>query len=165
MGRRTVSGDNRRMNDLSEQTQFGYTIVDVARLLRRVYDRRSMHLGMTRAQWRAMHYIRRQPGMNQTELAEVLDLEAIAVGRVVDRLVREGLVERREDPADRRRWQLHPAGRFEDMMASYNRIADALTEDMFAGIDRGQLAASRAVFEKVRATLLELEQAGRNGKR
>jgi MarR family transcriptional regulator for hemolysin len=165
MGRRSAAGDNRRMNDLSEQTQFGYTIVDVARLLRRVYDRRSMHLGLTRAQWRAMHYIRRQPGMNQTELAEVLDLEAIAVGRVVDRLAREGLVERREDPADRRRWQLFPAGRFEEMMASFNRIADALTEDMFAGIDPAQLAASREVFEKVRATLLELDLAGRNAKR
>jgi DNA-binding MarR family transcriptional regulator len=147
------------------QTAFTYTIVDVARLMRRVFDRRSMHLGLTRAQWRAMHYIRLHPGLNQTELAEMLDLEAIAVGRVVDRLVKDGYVERREDPADRRRWQLHPAGRFDEMIESINRIAGALTEQMFAGIAPDQLAASHAVFEKVKATLLELDGAGRNGKR
>lgn len=146
-------------------TEFGFTIVDVARLMRRVFDRRSMHLGLTRAQWRAMHFIRMTPGMNQTELSEVLDLEAIAVGRVVDRLVKEGYVERREDPTDRRRWQLHPAGKFEAMIESINRIAAALTEDMFAGIDPDQIAASREVFDKVKATLLELDHAGRNGKR
>ena len=153
------------MTQPSQRTEFGFAIVDVARLLRRVYDRRSMHLGLTRAQWRAMHYIRRQPGMNQTQLAEVLDLEAIAVGRVVDRLVKDGYVERREDPADRRRWQLHPAGKFEAIMADFGRIADAVTEDMFDGIDPGELAAARKVLEKVKATLMELEEAGRNGKR
>jgi DNA-binding MarR family transcriptional regulator len=153
------------MSNISDRTEFGFTIVDVARLLRRVYDRRSMHLGLTRAQWRAMHFIRLSPGLNQTQLAEDLDLEAIAVGRVVDRLVREGYVERRADPADRRRWQLHPAEKFEAMIASINRIANAVTEDMFAGIEPEQLAASKQVFEKVRATLLELDHAGRNGKR
>jgi DNA-binding MarR family transcriptional regulator len=149
----------------SERTEFGFTIVDVARLLRRVYDRRSMHLGLTRAQWRAMHFIRRQPGMNQTQLAEVLDLEAIAVGRVVDRLVKEGYVERREDPADRRRWQLHPAAKFDEVMTSFNRIADTLTEDMFAGIAPEQLAAAKAVFDQVKATLTVLDDEGRNAKR
>jgi DNA-binding MarR family transcriptional regulator len=153
------------MNTPTAHTEFGFTIVDVARLMRRVFDRRSMHLGLTRAQWRAMHYIRLTPGMNQTELAEVLDLEAIAVGRVVDRLVKEGYVERREDPADRRRWQLHPAGKFEVMIESINRIAGALTEDMFAGIEPDQVALARLVFEKVKATLLELDTAGKNGKR
>src|SRR5688500_2426264 len=153
------------MSSPSRNTELGYTIVDVARLLRRVYDRRTMHLGLTRAQWRAMHYIRRQPGLNQTQLAEVLDLEAIAVGRVVDRLVKDGYVERREDPADRRRWQLHPAANFESIMADFNRIADAVTEDMFSGIEPDQLATARAAFEKIKATLLELDEAARNAKR
>ena len=165
MGPTYTVGENGRMSSPSPSTEFGYTIVDVARLLRRVYDRRTMHLGLTRAQWRALHYIRRQPGLNQTELAEVLDLEAIAVGRVVDRLVKEGYVERREDPNDRRRWQLHPAGKFEAIMADFSRIADAVTEDMFDGIDPGELATARKVFDKVKATLMELEEAGRNGKR
>lgn len=160
-----MPGHNGPMTQPSERTELGFAIIDCARLIRRVYDRRSMHLGLTRAQWRAMHYIRRQPGMNQTQLAEILDLEAIAVGRVVDRLVKDGYVERREDPADRRRWQLHPAVNFEALMTSFNRIADALTEDMFAGIPPDQLDVAKTVFAKVKATLTELDEAGRNAKR
>ena len=62
------------MKTPTQPIEFGYAVVDVARLLRRVFDRRSMHLGLTRAQWRALHFIRRNPGLNQTQLAEDLDL-------------------------------------------------------------------------------------------
>src|SRR4249919_1888360 len=122
------------MKTNTDNLQFGYTIVDVARLLRHVFDRRALHLGLTRAQWRAMHRINLSPGLSQTQLAEDLDLEAIAVGRVVDRLVKEGYVERRPDPADRRRWNLFPAARFAEMMAHIVRIAGALSDDLLAGV-------------------------------
>src|SRR5689334_23557523 len=84
----------------TDRVEFGYAVTDITRLLRRVFDRRSLHLGLTRAQWRAMHRIQRVPGLSQTQLAEDLDLEAIAVGRVIDRLERSGFVERRPDPSD-----------------------------------------------------------------
>ena len=149
----------------NERIQFGYEVVDVARLLRRVFDRRAMHLGLTRAQWRAMHRIERSPGLTQTQLAEDLDLEAIAVGRVVDRLVREGYVERRADPQDRRRWNLYPAQRFDEMMANILRIAGTLHDDLLAGVPTEDLERTIAVLGKVKDTLVELDHAGRNGKR
>src|SRR6187549_1971956 len=122
------------MKAKNDRIQFAYDIVDVARLIRRVFDRRAMHLGLTRAQWRAMHRIERSPGLSQTQLAEDLDLEAIAVGRVVDRLVREGYVERRADPADRRRWNLYPAAKFDEMMGNILRIAGVLTDDLLGSV-------------------------------
>jgi MarR family transcriptional regulator, transcriptional regulator for hemolysin len=149
----------------NDRIQFAYDIVDVARLIRRVFDRRAMHLGLTRAQWRAMHRIERSPGLSQTQLAEDLDLEAIAVGRVVDRLVREGYVERRADPADRRRWNLYPAAKFDEMMGSILRIAGVLSDDLLGSVPREDLDATMRVLDKVKGTLLELDNAGRNGKR
>ena len=38
----------------AERSNFGYTIADMTRLLRRVFDRRAAQLGLTRAQWRAL---------------------------------------------------------------------------------------------------------------
>ena len=149
----------------NDRIQFAYDVVDVARLIRRVYDRRAMHLGLTRAQWRAMHRIERSPGLSQTQLAEDLDLEAIAVGRVVDRLVREGYVERRADPADRRRWNLFPAGKFDEMMGNILRIAGGLTDDLLGSVPAEDLETTNRVLAKVRDTLVELDHAGRNGKR
>ena len=88
-----------------DRSAFGYTVADMTRLMRRVFDRRSAQLGLTRAQWRALSRIERAEGLTQSELAEDLDLEPISVGRVIDRLESAGFVERRADPVD------GPAGR------------------------------------------------------
>src|SRR5215213_5496849 len=80
---------------------------DVARLVRTVADRRARAHGMTRAQWMILFRLRRRDGMTQRELAELLEVEPITVGRLVDRLAARGLVERRADPRDRRVWRLH----------------------------------------------------------
>ena len=80
---------------------------DVARLVRTVADRKARAHGMTRAQWMILFRLRRRDGLTQRELAEVLEVEPITVGRLVDRLEARGLVERRADPRDRRVWRLH----------------------------------------------------------
>ncbi|WP_431269375.1 MarR family winged helix-turn-helix transcriptional regulator [Dankookia sp. P2] len=80
---------------------------DVARLIRTQADRRARAHGMTRAQWMILVRLRRCGGMTQRELAEILEVEPITVGRLVDRLAARKLVERRADPADRRVWRLH----------------------------------------------------------
>jgi MarR family transcriptional regulator for hemolysin len=152
-----------RINPLTptDRLAFGYAVTDVTRLLRRVFDRRSLHLGLTRAQWRALHRIERVPGLSQAQLAEDLDLEPIAVGRVLDRLERAGFVERRADPDDRRRWNLFPTPRIDDVMVGMRRVAKALHEDVLAGVDEADLETTLAVLGRVKDTLVKLDQAGR----
>jgi MarR family transcriptional regulator for hemolysin len=145
----------------TDRVAFGYAVTDVTRLLRRVFDRRSLHLGLTRAQWRALHRIERVPGLSQSQLAEDLDLEAIAVGRVLDRLERAGFVERRADPEDRRRWNLFPAPKSAEVMTGMRRVANALHEDLLAGISDRDLETTLEVLAKVKETLVELDQARR----
>ena len=62
---------------------------------------------MTRAQWVILWQLERQPGLSQKELAEIMEVEPISVARLVDRLAARGMLERRDDPADRRIWRLH----------------------------------------------------------
>lgn len=137
---------------------FGYTLADTTRLLRRVFDRRAAHLGLTRAQWRALKLIDRNPGTSQVQLAEDLDLEAIAVGRVVDRLETAGFVQRRPDPKDRRRWQLYPAGNSPAVMAEIGRLAERLHMELLAGIDAEDFATTMRVLAKVKETLNEMDR-------
>lgn len=84
-----------------------FLLHDVARQLRVAGDRRARAHGMTRAQWVILWWLERQPGLSQKELAEIMDVEPITVARLVDRLTARGMVERRDDPADRRIWRLH----------------------------------------------------------
>ncbi len=57
---------------------------------------------MTRAQWAVLVRLQRFEGVNQSELAEMLDLQPITLARLVDKLCSLGLVERRDDAKDRR---------------------------------------------------------------
>ena len=85
----------------------GFLLNDVARLMRTRFDRQARDLGLTRAQWRVMMYLRRHEGARQNELASLLEVENVTLGRHIDRLEESGWVERRSDPSDRRAWRLY----------------------------------------------------------
>jgi DNA-binding MarR family transcriptional regulator len=146
------------MDMKSTDPTFGYTLADTTRLLRRVFDRRAAHLGLTRAQWRALKLVDRSPGLSQARLAEELDMEAIAVGRVIDRLQAAGFVERRPDALDRRRWCLYPAGKSPAVMAEMRRVADRLHDEILAGVDAADFATTMRVLATVKDTLIELDR-------
>lgn len=153
------------MNQTTEKSQFGYTIVDVQRLLRRVFDRRAAGLGLTRAQWMALSRIERFEGLTQTELAQELDMETIAVGRVLDRLEAAGFVERRADPGDRRCWRLHRARKSDAVMDGMKVIAAQLREDILDGVDPADFAVTMRVLGKVKETLSKLDREGKTAPR
>lgn len=90
-----------------DQPDLLFLLHDIARLLRVSGDRRARAHGMTRAQWVILWQLQRQPGLSQKELAEIMEVEPISVARLVDRLAARGMLERRDDPADRRIWRLH----------------------------------------------------------
>src|SRR5437867_9686822 len=83
---------------------FGFLVHDVSRLIKRRFDRRARQTGLpiTRRQAAVILYIARNEGVSQSEVATWLDLEPIALVRMLDKLSEEGLVERRAHPTDRR---------------------------------------------------------------
>lgn len=92
---------------MPDQPDLLFLLHDIARLLRVAGDRRARAHGMTRAQWVILWRVQQQPGLSQKELAEIMEVEPITVARLVDRLAARGMVERRDDPGDRRIWRLH----------------------------------------------------------
>jgi MarR family transcriptional regulator for hemolysin len=95
------------MCSVTDQPDLLFLLHDVARQLRLNADRRAGAHGMTRAQWMILFHLQRQAGLSQKELAEILEVEPITVARLIDRLEDRGMVERRDDPHDRRIWRLH----------------------------------------------------------
>ena len=111
-------------------SSFAYLMQDVTRHMRTHFDRRATRFGLTRAQWRALKTIWRNEGLSQAELADRLDMEPIPVGRVIDRLQNAGYVERRADPADRRRWRLHLTPKAQAVIAEMEVIASGLRDEV-----------------------------------
>ena len=84
------------------ELRLGFLIHDVSRLRRSAFDRCLKPLNVTRSQWWVLAYLSRQDGMTQSQLAEELDLGKVAVGGLIDRLEKAGLVRREADANDRR---------------------------------------------------------------
>ncbi|WP_374596907.1 MarR family winged helix-turn-helix transcriptional regulator [Sphingosinicella sp.] len=132
----------------------GFLLSDSARLLRREFDARVRTLGITRPQWRVLLVLKRGEGINQGELADTLEVEAITVGRMVDRLQDAGLVERRADPNDRRAWRLFLSQRSRTLIEELRPVSERMIEDTLEGFTPTERETFVNYLERVRANLL-----------
>jgi DNA-binding MarR family transcriptional regulator len=132
-----------------------FLATDVGRLFRKRFDVVTRQLGVTGPQWRMLAAIRRSPGMNQGAVANWLEVEAITAGRMIDRLVKADLVERRDDPCDRRSWRLYLTDKADRQMGDLGGFADQVFEEAFAGFTQAERATLLALLERVRANLSE----------
>jgi DNA-binding MarR family transcriptional regulator len=127
-----------------------FEIGETAHALRKAFDRRAVGLGVTRAQWKVLFRLERQPGLRQIELADMLDIEPITLSRIVDRLEEAGHVERVADPADRRAWRLHVTAKAQPLIEKLRRVADQMIAEAFAGIDPDEIEITRKVLARAR---------------
>ena len=141
--------------DLSRN--FGYLVNDVARLMRTVYDRRVRGLGLTRSQWWVLNHIFRHPGVTQSELAAILEIERATLGRLLDRLQAKGWVRRAHDAHDRRAWRVHLTAAAEPAMRKLRKQAFGLRRDALAGLSARQREEFVDALLTIKANLTNLK--------
>ena len=130
-----------------------FEIAETAHAIRRAFDRRAAHLGVTRAQWRVLAWLSRQPGLRQVELADHLDVEPITLCRIIDRLQEAELVERRRDPEDRRAWRLHLTDKAGPLVDQLRALAGVMAQEAFEGVSPQLVETVRAALAQVRDNL------------
>ncbi len=138
---------------MPDQPDILFLLHDLARGLRLDADRRAAAHGMTRAQWVILLRLDGQPGLSQKELAEILEVEPISVARLIDRLEERGMVERRDDPHDRRIWRLHllpPARPIIDHLAHERAEMQRM---LAAGLDDDAMRVTKASLIRMKANL------------
>ena len=119
----------------SKNRDFLFLISDVGRLLRTYADQKARQHGMTRAQWAVLLKLERYEGLNQSDLAEYLDIQPITLTRLVDRLCDSGLIERRPDPNDRRAKLLYLTPAARPLLERISAQVEVLAEEVLAGLD------------------------------
>ncbi len=124
-------------------------MAQVSRLMRRAFDEKARLLGMTRPQWQVISILSVNEGINQGGLAELLEVEPITLGRMVDRLQDAALVERRPDPADRRAWRLFLTDKAQEQLVQLRPLAldtiDAAQQGLSQDERDGLIAAMRVM--------------------
>jgi MarR family transcriptional regulator for hemolysin len=133
---------------------FGFLLHDVSRLLRKRFDGRARALGVTRAQWRVLVHLAPRSGINQTALAEILEIENITLCRHLDRLEETGWVERRRDPNDRRAWRLFLSDSAKPILEQMDSIATATQAGAMDGVSERERDRLIATLLAMKANLM-----------
>lgn len=146
---------------LDDQAYIGYVIADVARLLRTVCDRRVRELGLTRAQWLAITRLHRRPGLSQSEVADLLEVEKATACRLLDRLEGKRWIERRPDKKDRRIKRIFLTPRANRVYATIWPIAESTVDDALGDLSVSERRQLLALILRVKGKLQGL--AGHDG--
>jgi len=137
----------------------GTMLGEVSRLLRRAFDGRARSISVTRPQWQVLITLSRHEGINQSGLADRLDVEPISLCRMVDRLQEADLVERRPDPGDRRAWLLYLTPKAHQLLGELRPLAESLMASALDGIPEAEQVRFRRTLDRVRQNLMrELTQ-------
>jgi DNA-binding MarR family transcriptional regulator len=128
----------------------GFLLHEVARLLRRRFEQHARGSGLTRSQWQVLAYLAKNEGINQSGLADLLEIEPITLGRIADKLQTLGLIERHPDPFDRRVWLLHLTPAARPKLEQLRNLGDVTRGEALAGL-------SEADTERLLKTLQALK--------
>lgn len=151
-----------------DEHYIGYSITDVGRLLRTVFERRVRAFGLTRSQWMVIARVYQRPGLSQSAVADLLEIEKAPAGRLIERMETKGWVERRDDANDRRINRLHLTHEGERLHAAIWPIAEATVDAALGELSADERRRLTRLMARVKATLqglAEHDPAVLNGRR
>jgi DNA-binding MarR family transcriptional regulator len=97
-------------------------------------------LGLTITQMRLLFLLRRSPGASATALAQELDVSPPVLTRMVDRLVRHGLVQRQMASDDRRRVCHYLTGKGSETVQRLEEVGRTQLRPVLAQLSDQELA-------------------------
>tara|TARA_R110000824_G_scaffold266287_2_gene455282 strand:+ start:2084 stop:2542 length:459 start_codon:yes stop_codon:yes gene_type:complete len=143
----------------------GFMIGDISRLIRRTFDKRAKAIGVTRPQWRVLTWLQRHEGINQSALADMLELDAMTLCRMVDRLQSADMVERRTDPEDRRAWRLFLTQKGIALTEQLKPIGEQLLQEALNGVPARDRDQFQQLLEQFRSNLQSIDDEDSQQKR
>lgn len=136
-------------------------LVGVARRWRAALDASLAEVGLSDATWSPLAHIGRSGGgLSQKDLAARVGIDGSSLVRLLDILCEKGLIERRQDPADRRSNLLFltPAGRAAERKILH--VLTAVEHRMLADLDDSAITNLTAALERIDARIKALRDRG-----
>jgi len=134
----------------TQQRNFSRLLHLTAHAWRLAIDRRLKGNGLSMNSWLAVATIAgaNEP-MTQKALAQELGLEEASVVPLIDRLVRQSLVQRVQPQEDRRKRLLLVTEQGREVFRHVKIEADALRSELLANIDEQDLAVTQKVLQQL----------------
>jgi MarR family transcriptional regulator, transcriptional regulator for hemolysin len=132
----------------------GFLLHDVARLLRKRFEQNARGSGLTRSQWQVLAYLAQNEGINQSGLADLLEIEPITLGRIVDKLQTLALIARHPHPSDRRVWLLHLTPAARSKLTQLRRLGDVTRGEALTGVSEADTERLLKTLQALKTNLM-----------
>ena len=94
------------------------------------------------------------PGISQEQIAKNLRIDKGAVARTVKTMVDAGVVERRQNPDDKRGYQLYPTEKMKKINMKNEEAREKLDKVLTEGMSEGEIQICRMLLQKMAENLI-----------
>jgi DNA-binding MarR family transcriptional regulator len=136
---------------------FGFLLKDLSHRYVQRFEVRARAISLNLAQCKVLVRLEKNEGVSQARLAELTEVDAMTMVRILDRMEADGLLERRPDPADRRARCLYLTPKAKPLLDQIWRMSEATRAEVFAGIGKDERDVLIDVLERIHANLCRLE--------
>ncbi|HCT80013.1 MAG TPA: MarR family transcriptional regulator [Micromonosporaceae bacterium] len=133
----------------------GYQVNLLARLLEQALRREIAAHGVVPGQFPALLNLYEEDGLTQAELTRRVGIEQPTMANTLQRMERDGLIERIADPSDRRRVRIHLTRHSRQLQSRLAKAGHEVNSQAVAGLRPNELAA----FMKTLRRLVESLEA------
>ena len=130
---------------------------DIEMLRRRLIRPFFIELGLTvgQGQPRILKELRQHGTMNQKELADACLMDVTTMSRTLDRMEKDGLLKRENNPASRRSWNVlltdYGSQKADEVIKIFNKVDDVI----FKGFSEEEIKMLSSMTDKVENNLWE----------
>lgn len=140
-------------HELEDERTLTWLLHDVHWFLSRDLEREAQRIGLSKAKWRVLAHLSRVDAISQTALATSMGVEKAPLGRILDKLEEDGLIERRADPDDRRARLVYATDNISPLADQMVGIAAEVFATAFNGINQGEIRQFEKTLSRLRENL------------
>jgi MarR family transcriptional regulator, transcriptional regulator for hemolysin len=138
-------------------SEFLEALTKVSRKIRTTFNQQVTAHGLTYPRARALFRLAARQNMTQSELAFELDLEQATMVRLLDRMEENGLIERHQDPNDRRAKLIVLTAHGMEQAVLVRSLAADMRSQIFEGINLAELRSAIDLLDRVSENTADVE--------
>lgn len=126
-----------------------YKLSRVMRKINRYYESNLLHYGITPSQFYVLSVVWENDGLKFKELAKRLEMDGSTLTSILDRLERQDLVERRDDPEDRRSLLVFLKEKARQNISEITCLAEKMDQEIKGRFSDEEYATFERVLERL----------------
>lgn len=131
----------------------GYWVTMASQSIRRVLGQRLSEQDLTLRQWEVLAMLACNPELSQAQLAERMGIEPATLAGVVNRMERDGWINKTSSSEDRRQSRLSPTAQAESIWNRSLTLSAEVRAQAVAGVSQEDLQTLRRVCAMIRDNL------------